>query len=72
MDAAKIIIEVVAGLIPNEPMPEHSHRFIITSKQLEDSTGMEVLKTYGFAQEYMRTLWHPGRVNWVRCDWIYL
>ncbi len=72
MEAAKVIIEVVAGIIPNEPMPEYGRRFVVTSSQWEDKTGTETMKVYGFAQEYMRNLWHPGRVNWVRCDWIYL
>lgn len=33
MDRARIIIEVVAGVIPNQPMAEHTKSFVITSDQ---------------------------------------
>ena len=33
--------------------------------------GDTLMKVYGHAQEYMRILWNPQRVNWVRCEWIY-
>lgn len=71
-ERAKVVIEVVAGLVPGTPIEEFTKRFAITSKEWEDKTGDAAMKTYGFAQEYMRTLWNPSRINWVRCDWIYL
>lgn len=80
MKAARIAIEIVAGVVPGTPVPEFTKRFVITSdawyKQgdyegKDDEAEMEVMKVYGLAQEYMRTLWNPKRANWVRCDWIY-
>jgi hypothetical protein len=81
MDRARILIEVVAGIIPEQKLPELTKQFAITSdawyKQGKyegkaEEAELEVMKTFGLAQEYMRTLWNPQRVNWVRCDWIYL
>lgn len=68
----RIIIEVIAGIIPAEPMQEFTQKFYITEEQWEDATGNEAMKVYGHAQEYMRSLWNPKIVNWVRLDWIYL
>ena len=81
MESARILLEVVAGVIPNQPMPEYTKQFAITSdiyyaqgkyEGKEEEAQWEIMKVYGLVQEYMRTLWNPGRVNWVRCDWIYL
>lgn len=81
MTAARVLIEVVAGVIPNTPIPEHTRRFAISSdawymqgeyENKKDEAKMECLKVYGTAQEYMRSLMNPGIVNWVRLDWIYL
>lgn len=81
MESARIIIEVVAGIVPGKPIPEHTKKFFITSDawyaqgkyegRVEDAK-MEILAVYGFAQEYMRNLMNPQVVNWVRLDWIYL
>lgn len=71
-ERVRIIIEVRAGVIPDKPMPEYSKRFIITEKDWEDTSGNAVMEKYGYAQEYMRNLWRPEGLNWVRCDWIYL
>lgn len=81
MDDARILIEVVAGIIPNTPMSEYTKQFAITSdvwyaqgeyEGKKEEASMEVIKVYGTANEYMRTLWNPQSVNWVRMDWIYL
>lgn len=81
MESARIIIEVVAGVIPGTPIPEYSKRFGITSdawyaqgvyEGKAEEARIEILKVYGFAQEYMRNLMNPQAVNWVRLDWIYL
>lgn len=80
METVRIAIEVVAGLIPGIPMPEHTKKFIITSdawyaqgkyEGKAEEAKMEILKTYGFAQEYARNLMNPQALNWVRMDWIY-
>lgn len=80
MSRLRIAIEVQAGLIPGTPMEEFNKKFYITSdawyKQGEytdkpDEAELEIMQVYGLANEYMRTLWNPQRVNWVRCDWVY-
>lgn len=68
----RIMLEVVAGVIPNKPEKEFTKQFAITEEQWEDEEGIKVMQIYGFVQEYMRTLWNPNRVNWVQCNWIYL
>lgn len=76
----RIAIEVVGGLIPGTPIAEHTKKFFITSdvwyaegeyagKQKEAKE--EILKVYGYAQEYARNLMNPQVLNWVRLDWIY-
>lgn len=81
MQAARIIIEVSAGVIPGTSMPEYFKRFGIPSdvwyaqgeyEDKKEEAKMEILKVYGTAQEYMRNLMNPQAVNWVRLDWVYL
>lgn len=76
----RIAIEVKAGAIPGTPMPEYTKLFIITSDVwyaqgeydgCEEAARMEILRTYGFAQEYARDLMNPQRVNWVNIEWIF-
>lgn len=78
--SVRVAIEVVAGLIPGTPMPEYTRRFIITSdawyvqgayEGKQEEARLEILKTYGFAQEYARDLMNPQKANWVRMEWIY-
>jgi len=81
MTTTRIIIEVTAGLIPGEVMAKHTKQFIITSdvyyaqgayENKPDEALLEMLKTYGFAQEYARNLMNPQVLNWVNMNWIYL
>lgn len=78
----RIAIEVVAGIVPGTPIHEHTKRFYVFSDDWHDreklntlspfSAGdLKTMATYGEAMEYMRTLWNPGYVNWVKCEWIY-
>ena len=70
MTAAKLIIEVVAGIIYNEPMPEYSKRWSLTHAQCENAA--QWAQTNGEAVEYMRRLQIPQRLNWVRMEWLWL
>jgi hypothetical protein len=81
MESARILIEVVAGVIPNAPMPEYTKKFAISSdawyaqgkyEGKPEEAKIEVLTAYGLATEYMRSLMNPRSVNWVRLDCIYL
>lgn len=77
----RIIIQVTAGIIPGEIMAEHSKQFIISSDAWyaegeyagkgKDAIE-EILKVYGFAQEYARNLMNPQALNWVNLNWLYL
>jgi hypothetical protein len=79
--STRVLIEVVAGIVPNTIMPEHTKQFAITSdvwyaqgeyEERKEEAQMEAMKIYGVALEYMRSMMNPQRVNWVRLDWIYL
>lgn len=75
MDTVKMVIEVVAGVIPGTPMSEHTKRWSITSKQWDeagDTIGILVSEMLGQAQGYAAYLMNPQRVNWVRCDWVWM
>lgn len=69
MTSPKITIIVKAGLYPDKPEPEFTMRFDVSHEQYYSNEGVK--KVYEFAQEYMRMLWNPARVNWVRCEWVY-
>jgi hypothetical protein len=60
--AARLIIEVQAGILVGEPMPEYSRRWTWTSV---DHDRLE-------AGEYAASLENPRTLNWVRRDWIWL
>jgi hypothetical protein len=81
MAAISIIIEVTAGLIPGQAMQKYTKQFIITSdvwhaegtyENKQEEAKLEILKTYGFAQEYARSLMNPQALNWVNMNWICL
>lgn len=85
---ARVMLEVQAGLVPGQPMDEFTKRWAIDSETWRASQGSEadphfkvedareaqdkIEQMYGHAQEHARNLWNPGRVNWVRLDWVYL
>jgi hypothetical protein len=70
-DSAKIIIEVVAGIVPGSPMPEYTRRWSLTRDQFDNDRNA-VIKAYGESREYAATLENPAKVNWVRRDWTWL
>lgn len=79
-ESARVIIEVVAGLLPGkDPEIEFTRRYAITSKEWQDAADKpngqsELLATVnGKAQGYASLLMlQPDRLNWVRLDWIWL
>ena len=75
-DTARVIVEVVAGLLPGKnPNPELTHRWAITSTQwygCEDRTAL-LAECNDKALEYAKSLMmRPDLLNWVRLDWIWL
>lgn len=76
MDSARVIIEVMAGIIPGTPMPEHTRRFVITSDEWHaDGVNQSALlaerngQAMGYAQLLML---QPEALNWVKTEWIWL
>jgi len=75
MESAKVIVEVVAGVIPEQPMPEHTKRWHISGKEWDEHHDPAILlaETNGKAQGYAAFLMlQPDRLNWVRTDWIWV
>ena len=77
MQSARVLVEVVAGVIPEQPEPEFTRQWGITTQQWEEAAGGEqsaLLADYnGRAMGYaMLLMLQPDRVNWVRTDWIWL
>ena len=81
MESARVIVEVVAGLLPGkDPDPQFTKRYAITSKEWREAgevlpSGQADLlaEVNGKAQGYAGYLMmQPDRLNWVRTDWIWL
>lgn len=75
-EPARVIIEVLAGLIPGTPDPEFTKRYAITSQEWQDAGERQhqlLAEVNGKAQGYAALLMlQPERLNWVRVDWIWL
>ena len=76
-ESARVIIEVVAGLIPERPEAEFTRRWGITGREWEQAdqegkAGELLAERNGQAQGYAALLMlQPDRLNWVRTDWIW-
>ena len=68
--SAKVIIEVVAGLLPGTPEPEFTRRWFISADEWENDSHA-VIRAYGESREYAASLENPARLNWVRRDWLW-
>lgn len=76
-EAARLIIEVVAGVLPGHPDPEHTRRYALTSKQWENASvveqGVLLAELNGRAQGYAGLLMiQPDRFNFVDTKWLWL
>jgi hypothetical protein len=75
---ARAVIEVTAGIIPDEPAVALTRRWSITSDQWADAQAHEESAEFlatvnGQAQGYAALLMlQPDKVNWVHLDWIWL
>lgn len=80
MEQARVVIEVMAGIIPGkDPLPEFTKRWTITSKEWyeagerPDGQATLLAEQNGRAMGYASLLMmQPDRLNWVRTDWIWL
>lgn len=66
----KAILEVRAGILPGEPMPELTRRWPLTAADVQDQD--VYLSTMGHAMIYAQSLMDPARVNWVAHEWTWL
>jgi hypothetical protein len=72
--AARAAWEVTAGIIPGEPMPEHTKCFVLTSDEWDGGSehGAAMFKELRErATKYADSLQHPAYLNWVRLDWVW-
>ena len=78
MQAAKALIEVQAGVIPGEPMPELTRRWSYNSEEFEKDKLVPqdqptiFSKRLKEAHDYAMGLSNPAYVNWVRVDFIWI
>lgn len=83
MSSARVIIDVVAGVIPGTPEPELSKRWVLSSAEWDvltlapDPSAMgasaALAELAGRANAYAALLMiQPDRVNWVRTEWVWL
>lgn len=66
----KLAIEVRAGIIPGEPIEEHSKNWYLSREEYEDID--QWLAAAGAANLYALTLQNPERLNWVKVEWVWL
>lgn len=82
MDTARLVVEVVAGLLPGkDPDPDYTRRYVITGTEWrkagdeDQGRGQALLlaEVNGKAQGYAAMLMNsPNLVNWVRTDWVWM
>lgn len=80
--SAKLIIEVVAGVLPGTPMKEHTRRWGWTSEdqaaladachELHFAAQEKYCRIAGESREYAASLEDPHRFNWVQRVWLWL
>lgn len=76
MDSARVIIEVLAGVIPGTPEPEFTRRFTMSSEEWQkagDKQAEKLAELNGRAAGYAALLQlQPDRLNWVRTEWLWM
>lgn len=72
-ERCRVVWEVLAGVIPGEPIPELTRRWAMTSAEWEGPDGERLLRERTAAAEaYAAGLRDPRGVNWVRLEWLWL
>jgi hypothetical protein len=79
MQRLKMYLQVTAGIIPGEPMPEYSKRWEWSPAKVEgarvEMTAEELLQFHELSDEahaYAKELQNPGFTNWVTTEWVWL
>lgn len=72
MEPARCAWEVTAGLIPGQPMPEYTKRWVLTAYEWKSPRGGDLLlERMGSAMAYAVSMQNPRTRNWVRLDWVW-
>lgn len=69
-ETARVLLEVVAGLLPGTAMPEYTRQWGITEKQWH-ANDEAVGRVTGECDAYATKLRASG-LNWVQTTWLYL
>ena len=73
MEGCRCVWEVLAGIIPGEPMSDLTRRWALTGREWEGPDRDRLfLERQRAAEEYAQALRDPGAVNWVRLEWLWL
>lgn len=79
-DTARIGVDVVAGVLPGQPMEKYTRRWFITSSEWnaasDDRTGLSQARLLadvaGKANAWATYLMlQPTQFNWVKTEWIW-
>lgn len=80
--AAKLLIEVKAGVIPGKPIAEFTKRWTWTNVDQAEMVNSDIseraaaeyryIQMAGESREYAASLENPKQLNWVRRDWVWL
>lgn len=85
-ESARVIIDVQVGVMPGEPEPQFTRRWVITSDEWEEAQARDAVcdDAHAFsslllltsraaaADEYARLVRNPARFNWVRTEWTWM
>ena len=78
LQAAKALISVYAGVIPEVGMGEYTRNWGYTSEDYQKDLDVpkdqptKFSKLLDEAHDYAKGLSNPAYVNWVRVDWIWV
>lgn len=77
-ETARCAWEITAGIIPGQPLPEYTRRWVLTSSEWYGADGEPshagvalFCAQQAAAMEYARSLANPGALNWARVEWIW-
>jgi hypothetical protein len=76
-DATRVMIEVVAGIIPGRPIPERTRLYFIGSAEWDAASPDEqqrllMQRNADALSRAAGLMAQPDRLNWVRVEWVWL
>lgn len=67
--ALKCSFQIMAGIIPEQPIGTLTRTLHLTSKDLSDPAAFKEQQKKAF--EYAMDIQDPNKVNWVRLEWVW-